>query len=245
MSVQNKEASVEPDVRVIVDEIIVNTVYDIFKEVMELNPVRDLFEDLADLLAKEMAAQSFMEFNLELKEDQRKALSRCVSAKGYATVQAYLGKVEKDKRTQKVYDIVKKKTKSIADEILSSIGKEINRGAIINATAVQASAKNDDYDEILLRKTKSSGDITIPTSCVLISTNCVSVIKSSCDEQITAEKRNENEADNSVTETTAAAPEYLDNKTDVKEEENIFDPESNKHGSDDISKNSNWEDVPF
>jgi hypothetical protein len=46
-----------------------------------------------------------------------------------------------------------------------------------------------------LRKTKASGDITIPTNCILISTNCVSVIKSSCDNQTNEEKRNETEGD--------------------------------------------------
>jgi hypothetical protein len=48
---------------------------------------------------------------------------------------------------------------------------------------VQASSKNPKYDEILLRKTKSAGDITVPTSVVMISTNCVEVIKSSCQEE--------------------------------------------------------------
>lgn len=190
MNVQNRKPSVEPDVQVIVDEVIVNTVYDIFKQVMELNPVQDLFNDLADQLTKELAAQSFMEYNLELTEYQSKALSRCVSAKGHATVRTYLAKVENDKRTQNIYDIVKEKTKSIADAVLSSIGQEINRGAIINAVAVQANAKSEKVDEILLQKTKSSGDITIPTNCILISTNCVSVIKSSCERQTTEQKRN-------------------------------------------------------
>jgi flagellar biosynthesis/type III secretory pathway M-ring protein FliF/YscJ len=130
-----------------------------------------------------------MEYNLELTEDQSQALSRCVSAKGHATVRTYISKVENDKRTQRIYDIVKEKTKSIADAVLSSIGHEINRGAIINAVAVQANAKSEDFDEILLRKTKSSGDITIPTNCILISTNCVSVIKSSCERQTTEQER--------------------------------------------------------
>ncbi len=61
--------------------------------------------------------------------------------------------------------------------------KEINRGAVINARAVQANSKNEKYDEILLRKTKSSGDITVPTSVIVISTNCVDVIKQSCQQE--------------------------------------------------------------
>jgi hypothetical protein len=243
MSVQNKKASVEPDVRVIVDEVIVNTVYDIFKQVMELNPVQDLFNDLSDQLSRELAAQSFMEYNLELTADQGSALSRCVSAKGNATVRTYLANVEKDKRTQQIYDIVKEKTKSIADAVLSSIGQEINRGAIINAIAVQANAKSDDYDEILLRKTKASGDITIPTNCILISTNCVSVIKSSCDQQTTEAKRNETES--AVFAAVAATRDektFHDEETgETLETRNIPDMETG--ANDDLKTIENFEDI--
>jgi flagellar biosynthesis/type III secretory pathway M-ring protein FliF/YscJ len=232
MNVQNRKPSVEPDIQVIVDEVIVNTVYDIFKQVMELNPVQDLFNDLADQLTKELSAQSFMEYNLELTEDQSKALSRCVSAKGHATVRTYLSKVENDKRTQSIYDIVKEKTKSIADAVLSSIGLEINRGAIINAVAVQANAKSEKVDEILLQKTKSSGDITLPTNCILISTNCVSVIKSSCERQTTEQKRNgedkegEAEAGEPQDENQSEASPDIDAELDISErEDDIEDDE--------------------
>jgi hypothetical protein len=243
MSVQNKKASVEPDVRVIVDEVIVNTVYDIFKRVMELNPVHDLFDDLTDQLAKGLIAQSFMEYNLELTNDQRSALGRCVSAKGHAAVRTYLSNVEKDERTRRVYDIVKEKTGSIADAVLSSVGREINRGAVINAVAVQANAKSEDYDEILLRKTKTSGDITIPTHCVLISTNCVSVIKSSCDRQTNEEKRNETGA--GVPAAVAAARDektFHDGETGkTLEISNIPDEAAGDGG--DLKTIESWEDI--
>jgi hypothetical protein len=189
MNVQNKNASLE-DVQAVVDEVIVNTVFDIFDAVLRLNPLQDLFKDLAEKLIGELSAQSFMEYNLELTEDQRRALSRVVAARGNETAKIYLANLKKDERTQAVYDIVKKKTHSIADAVLSSIGQTVNRGAIINAIAVQANAKSEKVDEILLQKTKSSGDITIPTNCILISTNCVAVIKASCERQTTAEQRN-------------------------------------------------------
>lgn len=189
MSVQNKKTSIE-DVQAVVDEVIVNTVFDIFDSVLRINPLQDLFKDLSEKLITELAVQSFMEYNLELTEDQRGALSRVVAAKGNETARTYLANLKKDERTQKVYDIVKEKTQNIADAVLSAIGQEINRGAIINAVAVQANAKSEDYDEIQLRKTKTSGDITIPTNCILISTNCVSVIKASCQRQTTEQKRN-------------------------------------------------------
>ena len=195
-SVQNKKTSID-DVQAVVDEVIVNTVFDIFDSVLHLNPLLDLFKDLSEKLITELAVHSFMEYNLELSKDQREALCRVVAAKGNETARTYLSNLEKDERTQEVYDIVKEKTASIADAVLSSIGNNINRGAIINAVAVQANAKSEKVDEILLQKTKSSGDITIPTNCILISTNCVSVIKASCERQTTAQNRN-GEADSDI-----------------------------------------------
>jgi hypothetical protein len=131
----------------------------------------------------------------------------------------------------------------IADAVLSSIGREINRGAIINAIAVQANAKSDDYDEILLRKTKASGDITIPTHCILISTNCVSVIKSSCDQQTTEEKRNETEAAVfAAVATTRDEKTFHDEETgETLEIRNIPDVEIGT--GDDLKTAVNWKDI--
>jgi flagellar biosynthesis/type III secretory pathway M-ring protein FliF/YscJ len=176
-----------------------------------------------------------MEDNLELTEDQSQALSRCVSAKGHATVRTYLSKVENDKRTQSIYDIVKEKTKGIADAVLSSIGQEINRGAIINAVAVQANAKSEKVDEILLQKTKSSGDITIPTNCILISTNCVSVIKASCERQTTEQKRN-GEDDEDYIEDEAGEPQdekNVETDPDIDTELDISEREDEDYTGDD------------
>jgi hypothetical protein len=121
-----------------------------------------------------------MEYNLELSDDQKKALETAIAARGYETARIYLANLKGDKRTEKIYEIVKLKTAAIADKVLRSIGAEVNRGSIINALAVASNAKNDDYNEITVRSGKSGGDITIPTQVLLISTNCVEVIKKSC-----------------------------------------------------------------
>jgi hypothetical protein len=94
-----------------------------------------------------------------------------------------------------VYGLVREKTTAIADSLLSSIGKEINRGTIINCHAVQANSKNEKYDEILLRKSKSSGDVTVPTDCILLSSNCVEIFKSSCQEAKEEDTGDEAESD--------------------------------------------------
>ncbi|MCL2210223.1 MAG: hypothetical protein FWC03_11770 [Treponema sp.] len=185
-SVKNKTPVLE-DVQPVIDEKIVETVNEIFQEVVNLNALKDCFSDLAARIIEDLRANDFMDQKLELNDDQKNRLRGIIQQKGNETVQNYLANINSDSRTKSVYGIVKKKTASIADTVLSSIGAEINRGAIINAEAVQANSKNPKYDEILLRKTKTSGDITVPTSCILISTNCVELIKSACHEDTAAE----------------------------------------------------------
>jgi hypothetical protein len=181
-AVQNETTAIE-DIRPVIDDEIVNIVNEIFEAVSSLNIMEDVFADLAERLVTDLRANSILDFNLELTEDQRKQLLSVIKIKGNETCQNYLANIGTDVRTENIYALVREKTTSIADAVLSAIGQEINRGAIINAEAVQANSKNKAYDEILLRKTKSAGDITVPTSCVIISTNCVEVIKSSCQEE--------------------------------------------------------------
>jgi hypothetical protein len=193
-AVQNETTAIE-DVRPIIDGEIVNIVKEIFEAVSSLDLLGDIFEDLAERLVTDLKANSIMEFNLELSEDQRKQLLSVIRTKGNEACQNYLANIVTDIRTKNIYALVREKTTSIADAVLSAIGREINRGAIINAMAVQANSKNPKYDEILLRKTKSAGDITVPTSVVLISTNCVEVIKSSCHEEMKLEEQEDESSD--------------------------------------------------
>jgi DNA-binding protein Fis len=173
----------------------VETVHGIFESVIELNPLDDLFEDLANRLIDDLAANSLLEYNLELSDDQKEQLRKAVKDKGTDTVRNYQANLNGDERTKLVYGLVREKTTAIADSLLTSIGKEINRGAIINARAVQANSKNEKYDEILLRKTKTSGDITVPTSVIVISSNCVEIFKSSCQEAHSEDAGDEAESD--------------------------------------------------
>jgi hypothetical protein len=179
--VQNQRPDFE-NIQPVIDNQIVETVYGIFESVIMLNPLQDIFEDLANRLIDDLAANSLLEYNLELTDDQKEQLRKAVKEKGTETVQIYQTNLNSDERTKLVYGLVREKTTEIADSLLSSIGKEINRGTIINCHAVQANSKNEKYDEILLRKSKNSGDITVPTDCILLSSNCVEIFKSSCQE---------------------------------------------------------------
>jgi hypothetical protein len=183
------------DIQPVIDKQIVETVRKIFDSVIELNPLQDIFEDLANRLIEDLAANSLLEYNLELTDDQKIQLRKAVKNKGKETVETYQANLQADERTKLVYGLVREKTTEIADSLLSSIGKEINRGTIINCRAVQANSKNDKYDEILLRKSKYSGDITVPTDCVLLSSNCVEIFKNSCQENDDQEAEGETNAE--------------------------------------------------
>lgn len=181
-TVQNEVPALE-DIQPVIDEKIVDTVHEIFDAVIKVNALDDLFHDLTNKLADDLKANSLLEYDLELSNDQKDLLSNVISIKGKEVVKNYLENMSKDQRTKTAYGIVRDKTSNIVDAVLSSIGQEINRGAVINARAVVANSKNKEYDEILLRKSKTSGDITVPTSVIVISTNCLEVIKASCQEQ--------------------------------------------------------------
>jgi hypothetical protein len=101
MSVKQK-TSIE-DVQGAIDEVVVNTVFGIFEAVTKLNLLDDIFNDLSEALIAELHNQSFMEFNLELTEEQKEALKRVIAARGNAAVRKYLANIDMDKRTKDVY----------------------------------------------------------------------------------------------------------------------------------------------
>jgi len=177
--VQNQKPDFE-DIQPEINQQIVNIVRDIFDSIIKLNDLESIFADLSKRLIEDLRVNSFMENDLELTDLQKDQLHIAIETKGIETVQNYIANLDKGLHTKLVYGLVREKTTEIVDIILSTIGQEINRGAIINAKAVQANSKNEKYDEILLRKTKASGDITVPTNVILISTNCMEVIKASC-----------------------------------------------------------------
>lgn len=94
-------------------------------------------------------------------------------------VRTYKAQVQTDERAGEVFVIVRAAMLGIIERVLSGIGAEINRGAVINAVAVSADSKSKDFNKIELQYPKDAGDITIPTKGVFISTNCVETIRDS------------------------------------------------------------------
>ena len=75
--VQNEKPTLE-DIQPVIDERIVDTVHDIFSSVIGLNPLDDLFMDLANRLVEDLKANSLLDFNLELTDDQKDQLRKAV-----------------------------------------------------------------------------------------------------------------------------------------------------------------------
>lgn len=151
----------------------------IFENVVKLNYFRDIAKDIANACIGELSNQSFMTVNLELTEKQKEILSGAMNQIVDAVVNTYVGNIKRDERTKATVEIVENNIKRIIEQTLCDIGQEINRGCCINSSAVKADAKNENYNTIELRHSKHSGDITVPTKGIFVSSNCVDLILNS------------------------------------------------------------------
>ena len=151
-----------------------------FVSVVRLDHVTNMAEDITALLTAELKNASFMTVDLEITDEQREKLLEFVNRAVTTARDKYVGSVKKDERTKNAVQIVETCMRRVVDEALAGIGQEINRGAIISATAVAANAKKEDVNSMELNYSKIAGDITIPTRGVFMSTNCIAVIQDSC-----------------------------------------------------------------
>lgn len=163
----------------VVDNNVKETAQDIFNAVIELDSFGNIAKDIAKSMIAELAKESFMTVDLELTDKQKEVLTKATTTLVTNCVNAYVSNIKKDERTKAIVAIVEEKTKAILERTLHDIGQEVNRGCIINSVAVKADAKNDNYNSIELRHGKRSGDITVPTKGIFISTNCVELIQNS------------------------------------------------------------------
>jgi hypothetical protein len=177
-------ANEEPTVANVVQQTINHTAAEatqkVFDSVVRLDHVTNMAEDITALLTAELKNASFMTVDLEISDDQREKLLEFVSRATTTARDKYIGSIKKDERTKNAVQVVETCMRRVVDEALAGIGQEINRGAIISATAVAANAKKEDVNSMELNYSKIAGDITIPTRGVFMSTNCIAVIQDSC-----------------------------------------------------------------
>ena len=176
----NEESTVVQNVaRMVIDKTVAEQTQTVFEKVISLNQWDAVATAITNRLADELKEQSFMTTDLELTEKQKDALGNGLSVIVSEVVKNYKAQVSTDERTVATYLIVKGAMRSIIERVLSGIGEEINRGAVINAVAVSADSKGKDFNKVELQYSKDAGDITIPTKGVFISTNCVETIRDS------------------------------------------------------------------
>lgn len=149
---------------------------DIFEKIIKLNYFRDIADDVTNAAVGELANQSFMTIDLELTDKQKQVLTNAMRNIVETVVNTYVGNIRKDDRTKATVEIVEGNIRKIIEQTLCDIGQEINRGCCINSSAVKADAKNENYNTIELRHSKYSGDITVPTKGIFVSSNCVDLI---------------------------------------------------------------------
>ncbi len=170
---------VQNTAQIVVDVVVKEATQKAFEEIINLNYWPTISTAISNRLSEELVEKSFMDTDLELTEKQKEALLAGVEKIVSEIVKNFKASVENEERTVKTYDIVKNGMRDIINRTLSQIGAEINRGAVINGTAVSADSKGKDSNKIELQYSKDAGDITIPTKGVFISTNCVETIRKS------------------------------------------------------------------
>lgn len=177
ISAETGNAIVQNVVANVTDRETVASTQRAFEEMLGLDSWSPIATAISNRLADELAEKSFMSTDLELTEKQKEALRDGMGRIVSEVVRTYKAQVQTDERAGEVFDIVRAAMRGIIERVLSGIGAEINRGAVINAVAVSADSKSKDFNKIELQYPKDAGDITIPTKGVFISTNCVETIR--------------------------------------------------------------------
>lgn len=177
--VQNQEAKVENLVDKVKNETVIHATVEIFEEILNLENIKHLADIITTEIAAELMHASFMTEQLELSEKQKERLSTSIKMIVDKSKNTYLAGVNKEDRTREQALTINTQLHLILEQMLSGIGQEVNRGALINCVAVAADTKHKDHNKIELNHSKHAGDITIPTRGLFISTNCIDVIERS------------------------------------------------------------------
>lgn len=182
MKIENKKANVQNNdelINSVKNEIVANATQKIFEDVMNLENIANLSKIITENIVNEFIHKSFMSEQLELTELQVEKFLAFIEIIVQKSKSRYLNQISQNEQTKKIADVIVINLESILEEMLSGLGKEVNRGALINCVAVAADTKSDKFNKIELQTYKTAGDITIPTRCLLVSTNCLDLIKNS------------------------------------------------------------------
>lgn len=174
-----------------VNETAGDVTQNVFEQVIKLGYIKHIAKDIVANVSADLQEASFFTENLELSDKQREKMLDSLEGAVMKARDVYIGNIKKDERTKNIANIVQTNLVKLCEEVLAGIGAEVNRGALISATAVGADTKNQNHNKIELNYPKHAGDITIPTRGVFISTNCVQVIKDSIEVDLSEPEENE------------------------------------------------------
>jgi len=151
--------------------------HDIFQEVINMDHYTDIAKDVAASISAELKNKTFFTDDLELTQKQKDCLESVIVKLVLDCKNRYIEKLDDDERTIKIAQNVVNHCRKLIDLAFSAVSQEVNRGAIINGQAISASAANDKFNKMEFRYL--SGDVTVPTNGVFISTNCLDIIENS------------------------------------------------------------------
>lgn len=177
-TIQNEASTVENQALVekVLNEVVANATNDVFCNLLALDNMKNLAENISVEIISDLAGAGILSEQLELTERQKERLELNIYTLVERAKNNYVAKIKSDERTTEIAKLVSVNLTTILEQLLAGLGKEVNRGAIINCTAVEANTKNEKYNKIELNCSKFAGDITIPTRCLLLSTNCYDII---------------------------------------------------------------------
>jgi len=153
----------------------------VFNKVMQWHPLQSAAELAGNLLVAKMENDTFFETQLALTEKQQGHIKEVIAGVFREAAAASVAKVKNFEHLHEdfVGTAVISELVRIPEMTMAVIGEQVNRGALLAMTAVTATAKNEERDEITMWKSKHTGDITIPCRGVFISTNVLEALKDS------------------------------------------------------------------
>lgn len=192
MTVENRQATVAgaKEAFTVIHKQTEKAVNRIFDDIIHLDHWQHIADDISTALMMRLKTDSFMDKQFELNEAQQTQLAKITENTVQAAKDKYLENIVADVRTRNVVERVENEMRRIIEYTMAGIAAEINRGAIINTTAVSADTTGK-VNKIVLHHSKDAGDITLPMNGVLLASNCVTVIMDSVnvlsDEELKAE----------------------------------------------------------
>lgn len=167
-----------------INDAINETIRKLLKDLVAIENFENVMEDLGQMLVMELSSPLFLGIDVTMDQEARESLKANVASYCNRAKEKYLKNRDDDRRIVKSLVPIKKHLRDIIDVALGNISEEINRGAIIEASVVNADCKNSNYNKIELHYSKFGCRVAVPTRGCFISTNCIQMVKDIIHEEV-------------------------------------------------------------